>query len=318
MTISRDSKLEKVSYKTNLWLDHRIEIAIVILGLIIMNLIFFAEAFRDGSVIDRTAAGQLGDFVGGYIGTVFALISVVLLYATLKNQRLASQLQNFETKYFELLKMHRDNVSELILQEAKGRKIFVLLMREFRSILTITQQVARECKQDLTQLQLLQVAYYCLFYGTGPNSSRMLKMSLAAFDGGFVEALEGELNKSEVKEKVREERNFGYVPFEGHQSRLGHYYRHLYQTVCYVDNQTFNLNKYEYVKTIRAQLTTHEQALLLINSLAPIGRDWWRKGLIIKYRMVQNLPRDFFDPHSELDVSQLLDRGYFEWEEVAN
>jgi len=84
-------------------------------------------------------------------------------------------------------------------------------------------------------------------------------------------------NNNDIKERVRRERNFDYTPFEGHQSRLGHYYRHLYQMTRYVDEQSIDINKYEYVKTIRAQLSTHEQALLLLNSLTPVGQDWWAK-----------------------------------------
>lgn len=316
METPQQPKIVQPEITTNLWSEYRTEIVIVFTGFAVMNLIFFPSAFRDGLTVNRTAAGQLGDFVGGYIGTLFLLVSVVLLYATLKNQRRAGQEQNFETKYFELIKMHRDNVSELELQDTRGRKIFVLLIREFRSILTITRRVADQTQQKLTQRQMLYIAYYCLYFGTGPNSSRMLKKSLATFDSNFVSALENELDKPEVKEKAQSDLKLKYVPFEGHQSRLGHYYRHLYQTVCYVDKQTFPLDKYEYVKTIRAQLTTHEQALLLLNSLAPVGHDWWKKGLLTRYRMVQNLPHDFFDPQSELDVSELFDHGYFEWEAV--
>jgi hypothetical protein len=131
-----------------------------------------------------------------------------------------------------------------------------------------------------------------------------------------INAIEAELNSSPVKEKVQKERNFGFVPFEGHQSRLGHYYRHLYQMVRYVDQQTLGIAKYEYVKTIRAQLSTHEQAMLLVNSLTPMGKDWWREELLVRYKMVQNIPQDFFDRKSELDTDELFDPGYFEWEEV--
>jgi hypothetical protein len=70
------------------------------------------------------------------------------------------------------------------------------------------------------------------------------------------------------------------------------------------------------VKTIRAQLTTHEQTLLLLNSLTPIGKNWWSKELIVRYRMVQNLPPGFFES-KELDVSELFAPGYFEWEEAS-
>jgi len=86
--------------------------------------------------------------------------------------------------------------------------------------------------------------------------------------------------------------------------------------IQYVDQQPpdLGINKYEYVKTMRAQLSTHEQAMLLINSRTPVGRNWWRKGLIQNYRLVQNIPRDFFTK-SEIDLVKLFRPGYFEWEE---
>jgi hypothetical protein len=85
--------------------------------------------------------------------------------------------------------------------------------------------------------------------------------------------------------------------------------------IRYVDQQPLDIDKYEYVKTIRAQLSTHEQALLLVNSLTPIGQGWWKRDLIRKYRLVQNLPRGFFDSSTELDLSTVFEPGYFEWEE---
>ena len=79
-----------------------------------------------------------------------------------------------------------------------------------------------------------------------------------------------------------------------------------------------DIDKYEYTKTIRAQLTTHEQALLLLNSLTPIGQDWWAKDFILTYRMVQNLPEHFFNPATELDLSTIFVPGYFEWEDAKS
>jgi hypothetical protein len=283
-----------------------------------INLIFVSKAFRQTHTVDPESAGQLGSFVGGYVGSMFALVGVVLLYSTLKAQQRSSQKQHFETKYFELIKMHRDNVAELDIQGASGRRLFVLLIRELRCVLEILRPIDEAFGQHLSLEQALHVAYYCLFFGVGPNSSRMLKISLSTFDRAFVSAVEKELNRPETKEEYKDAWKFGYVPFEGHQSRLGHYYRHLYQMVRYVDEQTIEIDKYEYVKTIRAQLSTHEQALLLINSLTPIGKDWWRKGLITNYKLVQNIPRNFFDSSTELNVNKLFDSGYFEWEEARS
>lgn len=299
------------------WRTYKVEAAIVVAGFALMNAIFISKAFRQSTTVNPEGAGQLGSFVGGYFGAIFALTGVVLLLASLKSQRIASVQQDFENKYFELIRMHRDNVAEIEIQgsSASGRKVFVLMLREFRCALEIVRRVADRSNQQLTQQDRLNVTYCCLFYGVGPNSSRMLKISLSAFDATFIDAVEKELNKPETKDESRRDRKLDYVPFEGHQSRLGHYYRHLYQLVRYVDEQTLEINKYEHVKTIRAQLSTHEQALLLLNSLTTVGQNWWRKDLIVKYRSVQNIPLEFFDSSTELDMSTLFKPGYFEWEE---
>jgi hypothetical protein len=167
----------------------------------------------------------------------------------------------------------------------------------------------------MSQEQLIQAAYYGLFYGTGPNSSRMLLTSLAALPRQFVVAYELSIGSPETKAEVKKALSLGYLPFEGHQSRLGHYYRHLFQSVRFVDRQTLDIDKYEFVKTIRAQLSTHEQALLLLNSLTPLGRNWWAHDLVNKYRLVQNLPREFFDSVTELDLERMFPSEYFEWGE---
>jgi hypothetical protein len=298
------------------WLrEYWVEILVLALGLIAINLVFIAEAFRATDTLNPTSAGQLGDFVGGYVGTFLALASVVLLSATLRSQRRSAQLLNFEGKYFELLRLHRDNVAELEVQGVTGRKLFVVLIRECRSAALVVRRVAERKGQMLTLDQRVHIAYYCLFFGTGPNSSRMLRLSLTEYDTDFVDALAEELDRSDIKDAVKTEKNLAYVPFEGHQSRLGHYYRHLYQAIRYVDEQKLAIDKYQYVKTIRAQLSNHEQALLLLNSRTPIGENWWKNGYMLRYRLVQNIPRDFFDRETELDLSSLFPLGYFEWEE---
>jgi hypothetical protein len=142
----------------------------------------------------------------------------------------------------------------------------------------------------------------------------MLKEALQSFDESFINELINELDNPVTKSIIQKQRNFTYVPFEGHQSRLGHYYRHLYQSISYVDQQTVDINKYEYAKTIRAQLTTHEQALLLLNSFSPIGSNWWDNRYILTYSLVKNIPKNFFDAHEEMDIIQFFPNNYFEWE----
>ena len=103
---------------------------------------------------------------------------------------------------------------------ASGRKVFVVLLRELRCLLKAVRKVAGDAGQQLSDEQIMSVAYHCLFYGVGPNSSHILKISLPEFDPCFVNAIEKELDDDDAKEKVRKERGFLYKPFEGHQFRL--------------------------------------------------------------------------------------------------
>jgi len=92
-----------------------------------------------------------------------------------------------------------------------------------------------------------------------------------------------------------------YKPFAGQSKLLGHYYRNLYQIVKYIDGQddrflTFP-QKYDYVKTLRAQLSDHEQVILYYNSLSSLGYDWFAgkdKSLIVRYRLIKNAPTTLF------------------------
>jgi hypothetical protein len=107
--------------------------------------------------------------------------------------------------------------------------------------------------------------------------------------------------RKENLEKSKTDRK--YLDHDGHQSRLGHYFRHFFQTVKFIDEQppeTLSFSdKYFYIKTLRAQMTTHEQAIFFYNSLTVMGLPWElditddNKKLITKYNLIKNLPKGF-------------------------
>ncbi|WP_075604098.1 putative phage abortive infection protein [Saccharicrinis aurantiacus] len=109
--------------------------------------------------------------------------------------------------------------------------------------------------------------------------------------------------------------------FGGHQYHLGHYFRHFYQTVKYIDRQPSWLlsknDKYDYIKTIRAQMSNYEQALLFINSLTALGRKWEysnidNRKLISDYNLINNLPESFIPLMKPQCFYPVVD---FEWDE---
>ena len=88
------------------------------------------------------------------------------------------------------------------------------------------------------------------------------------------------------------------VYYWGHQFRLGHYFRHLYASVEYIDKQgtLLGVDPYEYVRLLRSQLSETEQIVFMANSISDMGGEWelFRKEedgkqYITKYGLIKNI-----------------------------
>jgi hypothetical protein len=264
-----------------------------------------------GAPLDVDVLESYGALVGGLVAPIFALAGLWLVIATLNDQKDVFRRQQIETRFFQLVSIARENSKAASIGEKSGRKVFITLARELTESYYVAYRVCKRCA--IGKEHIPNIAYLAFFYGAvGVRSARVLRRILAGrFPKDFTDALFREYATQALLSKE----SFSYKPFQGHQSRLGHYYRHLFQTVTYINNQGGNLTygeKYEYVKTLRAQLSTHEQLIFFWNSLSDVGRRWEldrpvedvNHRLITKYNLIKNIPDGFspFDP-----------RKYYPW-----
>jgi len=303
--------------------------------------LFFAIVFIFNSTelkagpIDAAIWGQYGDIVGGFVGTIVALVGVFLLFETLKEQRHTYIKQQVETRFFELLKLHRDNVNEMTSKGNTGRNVLIDIKDEFHDSYFLVSQWYKQgdskLSEDIWKDNVIKVAYLIVFFGVDNSSTTYLKNRIKEIINNDVVyslferfCLDSLINnhaaqKENNKAKPKEERN--YLRYDGHQSRLGHYYRHLFQTVKYINEQPRNLfsfqEKYNYIKTLRAQLGTHEQALFLYNAISPLGEPWElcsdikdeNQKLITKYNFIKNIPLGFT---REIDPKKYFPNVFYE------
>jgi hypothetical protein len=254
----------------------------------------------------------------------------------LYDQETAHQRTTFVARFFELLRYHRENVGDIEIADKKGRRAFVSMIREFRMALKLVKKANTEKNAELTQDRIISLAYLAFYYGVGWNSTRIFKKSADDYPLELVEELvtkmgyaqhtfkslkedkeDKKLSKGEVAMNGDLEiEGFPYRPFDGHQSRLGHYYRHLYQIMKYVDEYAKGPKEPNaYGAIVRAQLSNHEQALLCLNSLSPVGMAWRRSGgYLTKYGLIQNIPESFFHETAEVDVKRMFPGIIFEFE----
>jgi hypothetical protein len=245
----------------------------------------------------------------------------------LQNKTLSIQL--FENQYYKMIELHKDNVQEMkisffdfqkvpyqdalghgyraqeFLRDIDGRKIFVGMLNEFNALYHILENVSNNIKLKLTPKDLIDYSYQVFFYGK--NSK---KIDFGDCPGKFKDVLFDILkqkqeefynrNKGDDSKFRKNEYYLKFYPFEGHESRLAHYYRHLFQTVKYVVQQedkkliSYNESR-QYLRVLRAQLSNAEQVLLYYNYLADFGSNWdylGKKGyqFLTKYRMLHNIP----------------------------
>lgn len=75
-----------------------------------------------------------------------------------------------------------------------------------------------------------------------------------------------------------------------HQSKIGHYFRHLYNTVKFVDQHHFlyqSADRKTYTNLIRAQLSSNELGLLFYNCLSDRGTKF--KFFVEKYSLLEDM-----------------------------
>lgn len=374
---------------------------------VIMVIYFLINAIVNGywiwgGKLNIAETGEVGDFVGGFVGTIISAAGFLFLYLTLKEQRQASEDQRksfekerFESRFFELLKFHRENVSAMKIELKYDKALINETHEGAQAIKFVYQQVMeardeikpffrkidvsdfydptyyksleeeftiKKRKISLKEIAKMNIAYHVVFFGVDYYGKHIIKNALERkYDSKLIgeildymalkplEQTENwdswrRLRKMEIMRKKESVKNIywlrqtqskrsdvtladtdlqaeddkpvfyrdNYIKYYGgHQIRLGHYFRHLFQMVNYVnDNKLFQYQqKYDYVKLLRAQMSTYEQVVFYFNSLSSIGDIWElciskrfknnttppsdeeivNKQLVTKYNLIKNL-----------------------------
>lgn len=294
--------------------------------------------------VSISETGNIGDFVGGVVGTVFSLASLFLLILTLKDQAHQYKTDRFGQTFYEMLHIHNDNVTLMRLNgvdTTTGREVFTELVADYEIIFDMVQGCfdnirnlvpisAKSEEEKLARMKEylsdqdkairlnMRIAYGLFFYG---SDKFLLKSKI--------------VEENAILEHVKQLLVLGNNGVRSHNVLLGHYYRHMYQMLKLVANADFldENEKYGYAKQLRAQLNDDEQVLLYYNSLSDIGKEWIEKlaqkkrtkmCLMARFRMIKNIPyyKDIkgIQPQElfklEIEIYKAHNESFFEVERV--
>lgn len=273
-------------------------IASFLLGFLVTVLVFWGVfIFGLLGVPDITKTAQLGDSFG-WLTSVFAGISVVLIYLTLKSQkeelaitRTQIKYQQIENSLFQMFGILNEIVAAISLTKNvyinhaqvtktyKDRESFHHAYEKFYSLLKI------ELKKNMIMT---------------PDKEDEFGGSITSEDKIPCENLVGENNYI-----------FGQVYDElwpELRPQFGHYFRYLYRIIKVIDDSELpNQQKIKLAKVVRAQLSDYELAILFYNIQSSVGDKF--ESLCYRYDLLDNLPKDLYlCPHHRQIMFNLRDR----------
>lgn len=320
-----------------LWL---VSIILILIFLTLLSPYFFSKDISLKEILSNYELGNSAlDFGNGILTPIIGSLAVLTTFLAFLVQYQANQRQKndirrerFERKFYEQLRLQKESMSEVNIFHGAyvGRSAFVKMFEEYKHCYWITYFVYTENFSDNQHISLddiHEISYQIFFFGIGESTRRVhqkkknfyplldsvateVKNIQADYNNYLKYLIAKGLNIKDhaFQYQFRTSPRFKYLyrPFDGHVSRLGHYYRHLYHTVKFVANskvfdkeEEITISKRSFLKVLRGQLSNHEQALLYANSLWGPGKKWWRNEhkqsgrvyyYFLDYHILKNIP----------------------------
>lgn len=241
---------------------------------IIFSIIIFGwgrliKLANEDYLLDNTLFGTFGDFIGGVLGTMFTIISVLLVVKTFKYQQMVTSsnetqliVQRFNDLFFELLHLYQNQVNELCGQ-----------LNNFDE------------KSDSENAELQY------------NNKDFFDIEKVILQNNF-----------KYKKSFEYNRNASVIDYMKfyieNRTKIAAYFRTLYRIYDLIDNAKIEeTSKKNYLKIIRAQLTESELFFIRYNAMTYYGRKFIK--YINKYHVLKHLPAfellEFKDWWKDLD-----------------
>ena len=311
------------------------------------------------------STGPIGDVFGGTMGPLVAWLAAALTFLAFwvqvrankdqadqfRSQAIDTAKDRFETRFYTLLQIHRDNVHQVRIHGTAGHgpEAFALIINELRYVYYALQdwKTKDAGTAAIDDDIIYQTAYLIVFFGCGDQDKELLEELFPAHMKPYVASIKAMLTRKVIGNAVdgyfllavpnaldgQYTLSTTYLPFQGHADVLSHYIRHLYQMVKFVDSDSTDAlesyeQKYKYVTNIRSQLSIQEQLFIYYNSLSTLGCPWLGTDAggvdyMTRYCMLKNLPlpvADFYRSLREVFPRIQNEEGkfLFEWDEIVS
>lgn len=307
-------------------------IAFTTIGLISFVLIIFDKAYFNTTFsIDTELASDFGSFFGGFVGTLFSMLSVVLLIYTIFAQNNDRKKDEVKNNFFRMLDYHNENVRQLKVrhisaknkknEKSEGRRAFVIFKLQIHKLIELINSINTDDKLNLNKLSIAKIAYIVFYYGIKINDvvdekenkneneeNEYKVVDKDEYTGWLnffmkklkdIKELDNDQNKRnfvmKISAKIKE--NPKLKLGRTNQTSLSSYFRNMYNSIKLVDDNKYlsQKEKKELITIYRAQLSNPELYVLFFNLMSDFGKKWEQKDYVKKYEFIKNIPENYCD-----------------------
>ncbi|WP_448606696.1 putative phage abortive infection protein [Paenimyroides ceti] len=242
---------------------------------------------------DEAIIGQFGDFIGGFIGSLFSLAGVILFYVALKEQRkdISINQKNIELQTSAL----EQQVKEFQAQKTEleeTRKVYeeqTILIREQTNLYRQQNKELKE-QSNISKNQQFDSSFFSYLSLLNEYRNNLNKLSNSGNYFGDIlnEVKEQRIDENSIR-KILDLVCEKYLDvFELHRDKMAPYFKTLYRIMMLIDSSNIDLSKkIEYFKLLRSQFSDVELLILNYNYHTDLGIKV--RALIIKYNFLKHI-----------------------------
>lgn len=275
----------KISYE-------KVALILIWAGISIIVLSFISYFFEQINIFgfSKKSAehlGQMGEYIGGIVGSLWSLAGIILFYEAIRFQRTELIMQREELQYQRAEIMEQTN--QYIIQNQT--LVTSKLEGTYFQLITMHNDIVRGLTLDFDLHNKIEYAAkivhgrYCFL-----NYYKYFKK---VFNDNIDLTGVSADEPDDIKEILNESFKMFYDEF---QEDVGHYFRNLFNLALYIDKSKMN-NKKFYYNLVRSLLSNYELIMLFYYCLSEHGQKM--KNLTEKYSLFVQLPE-----------SELLDRRH--------
>lgn len=255
--------------------------ALIWIGVIIIVFATVIFSFEDSKLFFKDHFGDYGEYIGGFVGSLWALAGVALFYEALRFQRTELKMQRHE------LELQRHEIVEQTAQYRKQNETLLVQTFEntFFQLMLLHNEIVSSIHMEVTDHDVEKGEIKQTVNGRD-CFVEYYRIYKRFFHASFEEVRYDQLDEEMSKELI----NSSYTLFfEASQANLGHYFRNFQAIIKFIDKSELKRREF-YIDLIKAQLSNFELILIYFHCISVLGKNI--KPLIEKYSMFAHIPDD--------------------------